>query len=32
VKHLVESMGGTVSAHSELGKGTTIRFRLPAAD
>jgi two-component system, OmpR family, phosphate regulon sensor histidine kinase PhoR len=31
VKHLVESMGGTVSAHSELGKGTVIRFRLPAA-
>lgn len=32
VKHLVESMGGEVSAHSELGKGTIIRFRLPAAD
>ncbi|HSJ15073.1 MAG TPA: ATP-binding protein [Longimicrobiales bacterium] len=31
VKHLVESMGGEVSADSELGKGTTIRFRLPAA-
>ncbi|HEY8483510.1 MAG TPA: ATP-binding protein [Longimicrobiales bacterium] len=32
VKHLVESMGGDVAAESELGKGTTIRFRLPAAD
>lgn len=31
VRHLVESMGGDVSAESELGKGTTIRFRLPAA-
>jgi two-component system, OmpR family, phosphate regulon sensor histidine kinase PhoR len=31
VKHLVESMGGSVSAESELGKGTVIRFRLPAA-
>jgi signal transduction histidine kinase len=31
VKHLVETMGGDVSAESELGKGTTIRFRLPAA-
>jgi two-component system phosphate regulon sensor histidine kinase PhoR len=31
VKHLVESMGGQVSAASELGKGTTIRIRLPAA-
>jgi len=31
VKHLVESMHGTVCAHSELGKGTTIRVRLPAA-
>ena len=30
VKHLVESMGGDVSADSILGKGTTIRFRLPA--
>lgn len=30
VKHLVESMGGDVSASSEIGKGTTIRFRLPA--
>lgn len=31
VKHLVESMGGDIVAESELGKGTTIRFRLPAA-
>jgi signal transduction histidine kinase len=31
VKHLVESMGGDVAAESELGKGTTIRFRLPAS-
>jgi two-component system, OmpR family, phosphate regulon sensor histidine kinase PhoR len=31
VKHLVESMGGDIAAESELGKGTTIRFRLPAA-
>ena len=28
---LVESMGGDVSAASELGKGTAISFRLPAA-
>jgi signal transduction histidine kinase len=31
VKHLTESMEGDVSASSELGKGTTIRVRLPAA-
>lgn len=31
VKHLVESMGGEVSARSELGKGTTLLFTLPAA-
>ena len=31
VRHLVESMGGEVEAESELGKGTTIRFHLPAA-
>ncbi|HEX8275877.1 MAG TPA: ATP-binding protein [Longimicrobiaceae bacterium] len=31
VKHLVESHGGTVEAESELGRGTTIRFTLPAA-
>jgi signal transduction histidine kinase len=30
VKHLVERMDGEVSAESELGKGTTIRVRLPA--
>jgi signal transduction histidine kinase len=32
VRHLVESMGGEVAAESELGKGTTIRVRLPATD
>jgi two-component system, OmpR family, phosphate regulon sensor histidine kinase PhoR len=32
VKHLVESMGGSVGAESELGRGTIIRFRLPAAE
>lgn len=31
VKHLAERMSGEVSAESELGKGTTIRIRLPAA-
>jgi two-component system phosphate regulon sensor histidine kinase PhoR len=31
VRHLVESMGGDVAAESELGKGTVIRVRLPAA-
>ena len=31
VRHLVQEMGGEVSASSELGKGTTIRFTLPAA-
>jgi two-component system phosphate regulon sensor histidine kinase PhoR len=31
VKHLVERMGGDVRAESTLGKGTTIKFRLPAA-
>ena len=29
VKHMVEGMGGEVTARSELGKGTTIRFTLP---
>jgi len=31
VRHLVESMGGDVAALSMLGKGTTLRIRLPAA-
>ncbi|CAN5784562.1 hypothetical protein BH23GEM10_BH23GEM10_04080 [soil metagenome] len=31
VKHLIERMGGDVTADSEFGKGTVIRFRLPAA-
>ncbi|HEX6309733.1 MAG TPA: ATP-binding protein [Longimicrobiales bacterium] len=31
VRHIVERMGGDVEAESELGKGTTIRFTLPAA-
>lgn len=31
VKHLVESMGGDIAAESQLGHGTTIRFRLPEA-
>src|SRR5690606_19041178 len=31
VKHLVVAMGGEVTAESTLGKGTTIRFTLPAA-
>ena len=31
VKHLVERMSGEVLAESELGKGTTIKVRLPAA-
>jgi signal transduction histidine kinase len=31
VKHLVDRMGGTVTAESELGKGTTVRVTLPAA-
>jgi two-component system phosphate regulon sensor histidine kinase PhoR len=30
VKHLVERMGGDIAAESQLGVGTTIRFRLPA--
>jgi len=30
VKHLVEAHGGHVAAESELGRGTTIRFSLPA--
>jgi signal transduction histidine kinase len=31
VKHLIERMNGEVSAESELGKGTIIRLKLPAA-
>ncbi len=31
VKHLVEGHGGSVEAESQLGRGTTIRFTLPAA-
>jgi two-component system phosphate regulon sensor histidine kinase PhoR len=30
VKHMVEGHGGTVCAESQLGRGTTIRFTLPA--
>ncbi|HEX2187319.1 MAG TPA: ATP-binding protein [Longimicrobiaceae bacterium] len=30
VRHLVESHGGSVDARSELGRGTTIGFTLPA--
>ncbi|MEQ9397781.1 MAG: ATP-binding protein [Longimicrobiales bacterium] len=29
VRHLVDAMGGTVTAESELGRGTTIRLVLP---
>ncbi len=29
VKHLVEAHGGTVSAESELGRGTTILLTFP---
>jgi two-component system, OmpR family, phosphate regulon sensor histidine kinase PhoR len=32
VRHLVHSMGGEVSAESELGRGTTISFTLPRVD
>lgn len=32
VKHLVEQMGGDIVAESALGRGTTIRFRLPVAE
>jgi two-component system phosphate regulon sensor histidine kinase PhoR len=32
VRHLVEAHGGRVEAESELGRGTTIRFTLPAPE
>ncbi|HYJ78610.1 MAG TPA: ATP-binding protein [Longimicrobiaceae bacterium] len=32
VKHMVEGHGGTIQAESRLGRGTTIRFTLPAPD
>jgi len=32
VRHLVQGMGGDVSAESQLGVGTTIRFTLPRAE
>jgi len=31
VKHLVQAHGGTLSIESEVGRGTTVRFTLPAA-
>ena len=31
-RHLVEAHGGKISAESQPGKGTTIRFRLPAGE
>ncbi|HUP50976.1 MAG TPA: ATP-binding protein [Longimicrobiales bacterium] len=31
VKHLLSAMGGEIRADSELGRGTTIRIRLPEA-
>ena len=30
-KRVIEEMNGTISAHTELGKGTTIRLDLPAS-
>lgn len=30
VRHLISEMGGEVSAESQLGQGTTIRFTIPA--
>lgn len=32
VKHLVEGHGGGITAESEFGRGTTIRFTLPVPD
>ncbi len=32
VKHIVQAHGGTVSAESSYGKGTTIRLRLPLSE
>ncbi len=32
VRHLVQSMGGEVSAESQLGEGTTIAFTLPRVE
>ena len=32
VKHLVEGHGGTITADSELGRGTTVRFTLPVPE
>jgi two-component system phosphate regulon sensor histidine kinase PhoR len=32
VKHMVEAHGGTVGAESQLGRGTAIRFTLPAPE
>jgi signal transduction histidine kinase len=31
VRHLVQGMGGEVTAESELGRGSVIRFTLPAS-
>ncbi len=32
IKHLVQAHGGELRIESELGKGTTVRFTLPAAE
>jgi len=31
VRQLVEAQGGQVSAHSQVGQGTTMQFTLPIA-